>query len=63
MREPHPKTNGYSNVGRLSELVLRRSQAEQRNKARATRSIEEQLHLLASRPGTSARERARLAEA
>lgn len=62
MRERHPKTNGYSNSVRLASLWLRHVAAEERGAARGKRSIEEQLRLLDSRPGTSTRERARLME-
>lgn len=54
------KTNGYSNAARLAALEKRRSEAQERDEARAKRSADEQLHLLKSRPGASKRERARL---
>lgn len=60
MRQVHPKTNGYSNVERLAALEKRRAEAEARNRERAKRNVEEQLHLLKSRPGQSKRERMRL---
>lgn len=60
MRQVHPKTNGYSNVVRLEELRNRQVDALQRQFDRNQLTAAEQLKLLDSRPGKSARERARL---
>lgn len=61
MRQIRPKTNGYSNVGRLEALEKRRREARERQAARDGRSDAEQIYLLNRRPGNAARERARIA--